>query len=252
MTQTAIALVPARAGSQRVPGKNIRPLAGHPLIAYAIAAACASNIFSRVIVSTDSEEIRRVAIHYGAEAPFLRPAVFASAVSPDIEWITHVLGELGEHYDAFSIVRPTSPFRTRATIQRAWAQLQATPEADSIRAVELVKQHPGKMWIVEGKLMRTLMDQSHLEVAWHAGQYQSLPRVYVQNSALEIAWTRVVEETHTREGRAIAPFLTDEREGFSIDYEYDWRVAELMVQSGEARTEQVSCTPYHPPAGGAR
>ena len=87
-----------------------------------------------------------------------------------------------------------------------------------------MKQHPGKMWLVDedGRTMRPLLDQSQLDVAWHAGQYQALPRVYVQNSALEIAWTRVVAETGTREGRMLAPFLTEGYEGFNVDDEDDW------------------------------
>jgi len=213
----AIALIPARSGSLRVTNKNIKILGGHPLIAYAIAAARSSKVFDRIVVSTDSEMIRKVALHYGAEAPFLRPAEFATSVSPDIEWIKHALSSLGEQYDAFSILRPTSPFRQTETIQRAWKQFVDTPGIDSLRAVELCRQHPGKMWVVEGTLMRPLLDQSHLEVAWHAGQYQGLPKVYVQNSALEIAWTRVVWDTNSREGKVIAPFFTTGAEGFSID-----------------------------------
>src|SRR5918911_1658234 len=105
---TAVALVPARAGSERGPGKNVLPLAGHPLIAYTIAAARASGLFSSVVVSTDSEEIAEVAQRYGAEVPGLRPAEIATATSPDIEWVVHVMG--GRSEEIFSILRPTSPF----------------------------------------------------------------------------------------------------------------------------------------------
>jgi CMP-N-acetylneuraminic acid synthetase len=119
-------------------------------------------------------------------------------------------------------------------LQRGLQQLLATPEADSIRAVELVKQHPGKMWVVDGKVMRPLLEQSHLDVAWHAGQYQALPEIYVQNSALEIAWTRVVSQTGTREGRVVAPFFTNGHEGFNVDDEEDWARARALVDSGEA------------------
>ena len=241
---TALALIPARAGSQRVVFKNIRPLAGHPLIAYCIAAARQSGIFSRIVASTDSEQIAAIARYYGAETPFLRPPEFATSTSPDIEWIKHALGALPETYDCFGIVRPTSPFRTAATIQRAWKQLLATEGADSIRAVELCKQHPGKMWVLEGQLMRPLLDQSHMEVAWHAGQYQALPKVYVQNSALELAWTRVVREYNCREGKAVAPFLTEGFEGFSIDYEEEWERAERLVATGRAQLPVVEREPY--------
>jgi CMP-N,N'-diacetyllegionaminic acid synthase len=243
---TAIALIGARAGSERVPGKNIRPLAGHPLLAYAIAAAQQAGVFGRVLVSTDSEEIAAVARHYGADVPFLRPAEYASATSPDIEWISYTLPRLAEAYDLFAIVRATNPFRGPDVIRRGLDQLLATPEADSIRAVELVKQHPGKMWTLseDGRTMAPLLDQSDLEVAWHAGQYQALPRVYVQNSALEIAWTRVVTEHRTREGRALAPFLTQGLEGFNVDDEDDWARAEQLVAEGNAVLPSIVTPPF--------
>src|SRR4051794_37292922 len=129
----AVALVPARAGSQRVPGKNVRPLAGHPLLAYSIAAARASGLFDAVLVSTDSADIADVARHYGATVPGLRPATLATATSPDIEWVRHVLD--GTTYELFSILRPTSPFRSAATLRRAWDAFHAVDDADSLRAV---------------------------------------------------------------------------------------------------------------------
>jgi CMP-N-acetylneuraminic acid synthetase len=239
-------LIGARAGSERVPGKNVRRLAGHPLLAYAIEAARRSEVFDRIVVSTDNERIAQVARWYGADVPFLRPDEYATATSPDIEWIAWTLPRLDERYELFAIVRATNPFRGPDVIRRGLDQLLATPEADSIRAVERVKQHPGKMWIVDeaGRLMRPLLDQSHLGVAWHAGQYQALPPVYVQNSALEIAWTRVVEATGTREGRMLAPFLTKGFEGLNIDDEDDFAHAERLVASGRVALPVVERAPY--------
>ena len=239
----AIALIPARSGSERVPDKNIRSLAGHPLLAYAIASARQAGIFDRIVCSTDSGKVAEVAQRYGADIPFLRPAKLATSTSPDIEWITHALAALNEHYDLFAIVRATNPFRGPDVLQRGLEQLLATPEADSIRAVELVKQHPGKMWVLEGKTMRPLLDQSQLDVAWHAGQYQALPEIYVQNSALEIAWTRVVSQTGTREGRVVAPYLTRGYEGFNIDDEDDWDRARRLLDAGEVALPDVE-RPY--------
>jgi CMP-N,N'-diacetyllegionaminic acid synthase len=237
---SVVALIPARSGSERVRDKNTRPLAGHPLLAYAIAAARQAGAFDRVVCSTDSTKIADVAKRYGADVPFLRPAKFATSTSPDIEWITHALAELDEHYDLFAIVRATNPFRGPDVLQRGLEQLLATPEADSIRAVELVKQHPGKMWVLEGKTMRPLLDQSHLDTAWHAGQYQALPQIYVQNSALEIAWTRVVSQTGTREGRVVAPYLTTGYEGFNIDDEEDWERARRLLDRGDVSLPPVT------------
>jgi N-acylneuraminate cytidylyltransferase len=235
---SAVALVPARAGSERVPGKNVRELAGHPLLAYSIAAARESDLFEAVVVSTDSEEIAAVARRYGAEVPALRPAEIATATSPDIEWVRHMLDVLardGRSFEVFSLLRPTSPFRGADTIRAAWERFMACdPPADSIRAVELCRQHPGKMWVIEGELMRPLLPQRPGEVPTHSRQYKSLPEVYVQNSSLEIAWTRIVARNEIA-GERVLPFLTDEVEGFTIDYPSDWERAERMVETGSAR-----------------
>ena len=245
---SAVALIGARGGSERVPSKNVRRLAGHPLLAYAIETARQAGVFDRIVVSTDSEPIAKVARWYGGEVASLRPAEYATSTSPDIEWIAWTLPRLEEHYDLFAIVRATNPFRGPDVIRRGLEQLLATPEADSIRAVERVKQHPGKMWVLDevGRLMRPLLDQSHLEVAWHAGQYPSLPPVYVQNSALEIAWTRVVGATGTREGRIVAPFLTQGFEGLNIDDEDDFARAEELIASGRAQLPSIEREPYPP------
>ena len=261
---TAIALVPARSGSERVPGKNIRPLGGHPLLAYAIETALRSGVFERIVVSTDSEEIAEVARWYGAEVPFLRPPEYATATSPDIEWLGFTLERLPERYDLFAIVRATNPFRAPDAIRRGLEQFLARPEADSLRAVELVKQHPGKMWVLEedGRKLRPLLDQSHLELAWHEGQYKALPEVYVQNSALELAWTRVVA-SGTKEGRVVVPFFTVGHEGLNIDDEEDWERAEHLLATGEAslpeisrpafpRFETTAAGPASPPSSPAR
>jgi CMP-N,N'-diacetyllegionaminic acid synthase len=245
---TALALIPARSGSQRVKFKNIRPLGGHPLMAYAISTALRCGLFKRVVVTTDSELIADVGRHYGADVPFLRPREIASTVSPNIEFIKHAFDNLPESYDAFATLMATSPFRQVATIKRAWKQFTSQEGIDSIRAVELCRQHPGKMWVVEEDIMRPLLDQSHLEVAWHARQYQDMPEVYVQNSSLEIAWSRVVAETNTREGKVLAPFLTEGWEGFAIDYEDDFEQAESAVARGIAKLPEIEQPPYKLPA----
>ena len=142
-SERAVAFVPARAGSERVPHKNTRPFAGHPLLAYAIETALQSGAFERVVVSTGSDEIAEVARWYGAEVPFLRPPEYATSTAPDVEWLAHTLEHLDERFDLFALVRATNPFRGPDAVRRGFEQLLATPEADSLRAVELVKQHPG-------------------------------------------------------------------------------------------------------------
>lgn len=232
-----IALIPARSGSERVPGKNVRQLAGRPLLAYAVGSALESGIFERVIVSTDSPEYARMARDFGAQTPFLRPKEYAGATSPDIEWVRHALlalGESGDTFDCFSILRPTSPFRTAETIRRAWREFLSGQAADSLRAVEKCRQHPGKMWTVAGNRMTPLLDQPPGQTPWHSSQYQSLPEVHVQNASLEMAWTRVPLETGTIAGDTVIPFLTSGREGFDINNEDDWVLAEHIMASSQA------------------
>jgi CMP-N-acetylneuraminic acid synthetase len=258
----AVAFIPARSGSKRVPGKNVKMFGGHPLMAYAIQSAIDSGVFDSIIVSTDSEELAAIARHYGAEVPFLRPAAFAGDTSPDIEWLEHALTELrsrGREWTAFALLRPTSPFRTGQTIVRAWARFVAQEGVDSLRAVEKCAQHPGKMWVVRGDRMLPLLpfavpgtDRAAGLAAvgapdqpWHSTPYQALPLVYVQNASLEIAWTRVVFERRTIAGDVIVPFLTEGNEGFDINDTYDWIVAERLLADGAATLPRVTAAPWN-------
>ncbi len=238
-----IALIPARSGSKRVVGKNIQPLAGHPLIAYTICAAKQSGVFADILVSTDSEEYAKISRQYGAEVPFLRPADISGDLSLDIEWVDftlHKLKEMGREYDCFSILRPTSPFRLPTTIQRAWKEFQAEEGADSLRAVEKVKEHPGKMWVVRGNRMMPLLPSGPKEQPWHSSPYQALPDVYSQNASLEMAWSRVVFNGRTIAGNVVMPFFTEGYEGFDVNRPYDWELAERLVARGEAELPKVS------------
>lgn len=224
-----VALIPARYGSKRSPLKNIRELAGHPLIAYSIYHAKKSNVFDDVIVSTDSKEIADIALKYGASVPFMRPESMAQDLSTDYEWIEYTLTKLkndGISYDCFSILRPTNPFRTSETIKRAWTTFETSKNSiDSIRAVQLCKEHPGKMWVLDegNQMMSPLMNyQDTNPTPFHSRPYQSLPKVYIQNASLEIAWSKVIFENKTISGEKVKAFLTEGYEGIDINTEFDW------------------------------
>jgi CMP-N,N'-diacetyllegionaminic acid synthase len=242
-----IALIPARGGSKRVPDKNIKPLAGHPLLAYTIRAALDSGIFSEVMLSTDSERYAEIGNYYGATVPFLRPEQFAGDASPDIEWIGHALkyyGDKGESFECFSILRPTSPFRLPETIQRAWKEFVDAGEIDSLRAVEKCKQHPGKMWVVRNNKMFPLLPFTLNGQPWHSNQTQFLPEIYVQNASLEIAYSRVVLLGGTIAGEVVIPFFTQELEGFDINRPEDWKAAEELVGAGRACLPKITIPPF--------
>jgi CMP-N,N'-diacetyllegionaminic acid synthase len=241
-----VALVPARAGSRRIPGKNVRALNGHPLLAYTVAAAIDSGVFDSVVLSTESEEVAAIGRHYGAEVPFLRPVEMAGDLSPDIEWVRFTVDELlrrGRRFDAFSILRPTSPLRQPVTIRRAWTELASDRHAHSLRAVEPCQQHPGKMWVSDGARIRPLLDDGGADPPWHSRPYQALPPVLVQNASLEMAWVRTLTETGTIAGQAIRPFRCPGHEGFDVNSPADWWVLERLLAEGMATLPEVRVPP---------
>ena len=247
MKLRAVAFIPARSGSKRIPDKNIRPLGSHPMLAYSVRAAIDSGVFDAVICATDSEAYASVARYYGAEVPLLRPAEISGDNSPDIEWVTWMLrnlGERGRQFDAFSILRPTSPFRLSATICRAWEAFQSDAHADSLRAVRRCRQHPGKMWLVQGRRMLPLLPFNNGTTPWHSSQYAALPAVYAQDASLEFAWTRVPLESGSIAGEAVLAFISEGFEGFDVNDAEDWLLAEHYLASGEARLQAINQPPY--------
>lgn len=140
-----LAIIPARKGSKGLPLKNVRPLAGKPLLAWPIAAARASAHVDRVIISTDDQGFADLAVEYGAEAPFLRPAELASDTAPSIAFILHALdtlAEAGETYDYLVLLEPTSPLTEGADVDAALNQL-VSADADAIVGVSrLEATHP--------------------------------------------------------------------------------------------------------------
>ena len=243
----SVAFIPARSLSKRVANKNIKRLSGHPLMAYSISAAIESGIFDAVICATDSQEYANIATYYGAEVPFLRPVSISTDNSPDIEWLRFMLSRLkndGRVFDVFSILRPTSPFRTVETIRRAWTTFSEDPTVDSLRAISQCKEHPGKMWVMQGRRMLPVMPYTIDSTPWHSSQYASLPPVYVQNASLEIAWSRVALEGNSIAGEAVAPLLSVGLEGFDINHPDDWVVAEHYIANSTAILPSISRPPF--------
>ena len=248
MKPRAVAFIPARSGSKRLPNKNIRPLGGHPMLAYSVRAAIDSGVFDSVICATDSELYADVARHYGAEVPFLRAAEISGDKSPDIEWVVWMLNKLresGREFEVFSILRPTSPFRLPETIRRAWSLFSEDPRADSLRAIEKCKQHPGKMWVIRGKRMLPLLPFNNGSTPWHSSQFAALPEIFAQDASLEIAWSRVPLEQNSIAGEAIIPFVSQGYEGFDINELEDWWMAERLLDTQSAILPNISIQPYN-------
>ncbi len=234
--QEILALIPARGGSKSIPRKNIKNLAGFPLIAYSIAAGLTSGMVTRVIVSTDDAEIADVAKAWGAEVPFLRPSEFALDGTPDLPVFEHALRWLRENEDYSPEIvvqlRPTSPFRRVWHIDEAVRQLLTHPEADSIRAVCTPFQNPFKMWrIAEDGSMTPLIDLGIPEP--YNMPRQDLPEVYWQTGYVDAAWSDTILSKKSMTGDVILPLVISPSDWVDIDSPDDWKRAEQMILSGE-------------------
>jgi N-acylneuraminate cytidylyltransferase len=237
-----LALIPARGGSKSIPQKNIRSFAGHPLIAYSIAAALASETVTRVIVSTDDEQIAEISRAYGAETPFLRPAEFAQDHTPDLPVFLHALEWLAEHegYAPQIVVqlRPTSPLRRVTYIDQSVYQLLARPEADSVRSVIVPFQNPFKMWRVDANGFLQPLLQTEFKEAYNMPR-QLLPEVYWQTGYVDAAWADTIVHKHSMTGERILPLIIQPSDWIDIDSPDDWRRAERLLESGEISLEEL-------------
>jgi N-acylneuraminate cytidylyltransferase len=239
-----LALIPARGGSKSIPRKNVAGLAGHPLLAWSIAAARESKRVRRIVVSTDDEEIRQAALRYGALAPFLRPADLAQDDTPDLPVFQHTLTWLAREWDSRPEIvvqlRPTSPLRPPGCVDEAIALLEAHPEADSVRAVTAAGQNPYKMWRIEGAYLRPLLDEGIVE-AYNMPR-QRLPSTYWQTGHLDVV-RRATLLKGSMSGRRILPYVLDPRYALDIDTPEQWTFAEWVLAGG-----RVPASRPHEPA----
>jgi YrbI family 3-deoxy-D-manno-octulosonate 8-phosphate phosphatase len=237
MVAEVLAIIPARGGSKGIPRKNIRSFAGHPLIAYSIAAARQAQSVTRVIVSTDDEEIAAVARQYGAETPFLRPAELAEDTTVDLPVFQHALAWLAEHEnyhpDLVIQLRPTSPVRPVSLVDEAVRLLQANPKADSVRGVVPAGQNPHKMWKIDPKTgqMHNLLKEPGIDEPYNAPR-QALPPVYWQTGHIDVIRPRVILGG-SMSGKVILPVQIEPRYTVDIDGPFDWLRAEWLVKHGE-------------------
>ncbi len=229
-----LALVPARGGSKGIPRKNIRTFAGHPLIAYSIAAGLQSKTVTRVIVTTDDEEIAEVARSCGAETPFVRPAELAQDRTTDLPVFQHALRWLTEHEDyhpqAVVHLRPTTPIRPPDLVDRSVALLLAHPEADSVRGITPAHQNPFKMWMMEGEdnPIHPLVTAPGIEESYNSPR-QILPIAYAHTGLIDIIRPATILELNSMSGRIILPILFDPSYDADLDTSEDWSRAEQKL-----------------------
>ncbi len=228
-----LAIVQARGGSKGLPRKNLRLLRGHPLVAYSIASGLAARRVTRVIMSTDDEEIAAVARQYGAEVPFLRPPELALDDTPDFPLFDHAISWLAEHenYRPQAIVqlRPTTPLRPRGMVDEALRILESDPRADCVRGVTIPKQTPYKMWRDgEDGCMVQLMDTSFPEP--YNMPRQNLPVAYWQTGHIDAIRTTTITEKQSLTGQRVRRIMIDGNYCVDIDTLVDFDLAERAIE----------------------
>jgi CMP-N,N'-diacetyllegionaminic acid synthase len=242
METKVLTIIPARGGSKSVPKKNIKMLAGKPLIAWTIEAAKQAKLTGRVIVSTDSEEIAEIARSYGAEVPFLRPAEISQDLSTDLEFVLHALKVLKEKegYEPDIVARfsPTTPLRGASVMDATIQKLIENPDIDSVRPISRLSHHPYKAWKLDGDFLVPAFPK---EVTGHEQPHnmprQLFPEMYGHLGASGAAWTRVYTEGNSTSGNKVKYFIMDDTDALDINHPMDFAVAEMLMRERLSRHE---------------
>ncbi|MBL8103120.1 MAG: acylneuraminate cytidylyltransferase family protein [Anaerolineales bacterium] len=222
--KSVLGIIPARGGSKGVPRKNIRDVAGRPLITYTIAAAQSSHILKRCITSTDDQETAEIAAAYGCDV-MKRPAELAQDDTPTIDAVKHVFEVLesqGEIYDYGLILQPTSPLRTGLDIDQALRSLFQSDVDSVVSVYQVSDHHPARMYKLESGYLVSF-DEKNSTV-----RRQDLPPIYHRNGAI-YAFRRSLLEENTILGHKILPYIMTEDRSLNIDTEYDLVLADFIL-----------------------
>jgi CMP-N-acetylneuraminic acid synthetase len=220
-----LGLVPARGGSKGVPGKNVRPLAGHTLLEYTVRAARESTVLDRVILTTDSLEIADAGRRAGLEVPFMRPAALAADDTPMVPVIEHALGEIARHGwspDIVVLLQPTSPLRRPEHIRDAVAMLRET-EADSVVTVVELPRHlsPDYVMRIDGGRLKPFLPEGA-----RVTRRQDARPAYSRDGTVYAFWRTTLERFGSIYGETCRSLVLDESDSLSIDTQRDWELAE--------------------------
>lgn len=223
-----IALIPARGGSKRLPGKNIRPLLGKPLIAYAIEAARACPDISQVIVSTDDQAIATVARQFGAQVPFLRPPELASDTASSLDVEVHAIQflekELGYPLETIVLVQATSPLVIADDIHRALQQMEHT-QTKSCVSLSPINDRPEWMYRLEGELPRP-----YLPERYHQVRSQDMPPLYRINGSLFLTRRDTIINDHKIvDDQSLSAIIIPRERSLDIDELSDFMMAEALL-----------------------
>lgn len=237
-----LAVIPARSGSKSVPHKNIRSICGKPMLAYSIEHALRSRYINRVIVSTDSREYAEIAVKYGAEVPFIRPAEYATDTALDLDVFKHALTFLkdNEGYEPDIVVqlRPTYPIRRIDDIDSMIEMCKSDERIDSVRSMSRAAEIPYKMWLeadCEADACSKSDNKAFMRVSplikdipeCYNMPRQQLPAVYYQNASIDVFRPRVVLDMNSMSGNVIYGYIMEEN--FDIDTEEDFLKAKEYI-----------------------
>ena len=232
-----LGIIPARGGSKGIPGKNIKELAGKPLIAWTIEEAKKSKFLTRTIISTEDVYIAEVAREHGGEIPFMRPIELAQDLSEDIEFIEHALVTLKatEGYQPDIIVRlaPTSPLRIAEDIDRGIQTILQDHLADSVRPIVESPKHPYKMWKIagDGKRLHPFLSKEFtgFDEPYNLPR-QLFPKLYVHTGAVDVMRRETIEKYRSTSGRNVGFFHMPEERSINIDHPIDFEIADVLMR----------------------
>jgi N-acylneuraminate cytidylyltransferase/CMP-N,N'-diacetyllegionaminic acid synthase len=217
------ALIPARGGSKGIPRKNVKLIAGKPLIVWTIEAALRSSMLDAVVVSTDDAEIAEVARRAGAQVPFMRPAELAQDQTPGLDPVLHALDQLPQ-YDSVLLLQPTSPLRTTEDID-ACLQLAIERQAPSVVSVTEAETHPYWTYRVnEGRALERMIDAAPV------ARRQDLPEVVAINGALYFADASWLRRSHSLVSAETLAYVMTRERSVDLDTPLDWKLAELLLK----------------------
>jgi CMP-N-acetylneuraminic acid synthetase len=225
-----LGIVPARGGSKGIPRKNITPLLGKPLLAYTAESALAARRLSRIILSTDDEEIARVGLEFHLEVPFLRSPELAGDETSTIPVLQDVVRRLeaeGESYDAVLVLQPTNPLRLPEDIDGSIALLEQTGAESVISFVEVGDNHPARMKFItpEGKVL----DPPFAEQV-EGQRRQDLPKLYLRDGSIYLTRRQVLMEQNSVKGRDCRAWIIPQERACNIDTPFDLFIAEQLLR----------------------
>ena len=225
-----LAVIPARGGSKGIPGKNIKKLGDRPLIAYSIEAVKQSRLISETILSSDSEDIIKIAQKHGLKAPFKRPDALAQDNSKSIEVIIHALKyfkDNGQRFDAVCIIQPTTPFRDQGLFDRAIRKF-IEADYDSLVSVRKVPQEYNPHWCFEEEEGLLQISTGEEEII---SRRQDLPIAYHRDGAFYITKTDVILDQNSLYGKRIGYVENSNADYVNLDTMEDWYLAENILNS---------------------